>query len=333
MIKPTACGEHGLRPWRTVLTTVAAALLAGCWSPAPPSTGGAFRFAVFGDGPYHPIENGRARRVIEALNTRSAAFVIHVGDIMWQRCTDRAYRARRELIETIRHPVVYTPGDNEWSDCVDITREDPLERLASLRRVFFPDPNSSLGASPLALESQALGGEPTEFVEHARWSHGGVLFATVHVIGGANGARPFEGREQRHDDEVQRRTRAAVAWLRETFAVAEAADAAAVVVAMHASLLHPPGDPDQVALAPVHDTLIELATGFVKPVLLIHGDEHQYIVDRPFRDPVTGAPVPNLERLMTYGSPAIGWVDVVVDTARAEPFRFEPNVTPRWMWW
>ena len=28
-----------------------------------------------------------------------------------------------------------------------------------------------------------------------------------------------------------------------------------------------------------------------------------------------------------------GWVDVVVDTALPEPFRLEPNVTPRWLWW
>ena len=39
------------------------------------------------------------------------------------------------------------------------------------------------------------------------------------------------------------------------------------------------------------------------------------------------------QRLETFGSPDIGWVDVVVDTASSEPFRFEPNVTPRWMWW
>jgi hypothetical protein len=160
-----------------------------------------------------------------------------------------------------------------------------------------------------------------------------VLFATVHVVGGANGGRPFSGREARHDAEVERRTQAAVAWLRESFAAAAAADASAVVVAMHASLLHPPGDPDEIALAPIRDTLLELATQFVKPVLVIHGDEHQYIVDRPFRHPATGAPVTNLERLMTFGSPAIGWVDVVVDPTEAEPFRFEPNVTPRWMWW
>jgi hypothetical protein len=267
------------------------------------------------------------------LSARDEAFVVHVGDLMWQRCTDEAYRARREVIESIGHPVVYTPGDNEWSDCVDLSRVDPLERLASLRRVFFSDPSRSVGTRPLSLESQASQPGFNELVEHARWTYGGVLFATVHVIGGANGGRPFQGREARHDDEVGRRTRAAVAWLRDSFAAALAADAAAVVIAMHASLLHPPGDPDQIALAPIHDALIELALTFRKPVLLIHGDEHQYIVDRPFVDPVTQAPVANLERLMTFGSPAIGWVDVVVDPTLDQPFRFEPNVTPRWLWW
>lgn len=322
-----------LRRLGALATVASLVLLGGCWRPEPPSPGGAFRFAVFGDGPYYAHEKGRARRVIAALNEREGAFVIHVGDIMWQPCTDEAYRERRELIERIRRPVIYTPGDNEWSDCVDIRRDDPLERLASLRAVFFAAPSQSLGANPLLLESQASDPEYAEFVEHARWMHGGVLFATVHVVGGANGGRPFQGRTARHDEEVGRRTRAAVDWLHRSFAAAAAADAAAVVVAMHASLLHPPRDPDEAATAPLRRALIELAQHFGKPVLLVHGDEHQYIVDRPFVDPATGVRVANLERLMTFGSPWIGWVDVVVDPALEQPFRFEPNVTPRWLWW
>jgi hypothetical protein len=112
-----------------------------------------------------------------------------------------------------------------------------------------------------------------------------------------------------------------------------AADAAAVVVAMHANPLYQPAEAERAAYAPIADALVDLAQHFGKPVLVIHGDEHQYIVDRPFRDPATGAAIANLQRLETYGSPDIGWVDVVVDTALPEPFRFEPNVTPRWMWW
>ena len=314
------------------MAALVSAVLAGCWSPEPPVLGGSFRFAVFGDGPYYWHENGRARRVIDALNARSLEFVIHVGDIMWQSCTDAAYRERRELIERIRHPVVYTPGDNEWLDCVDLglRAEDPLERLTSLRSTFFTPPARSLGTAPISLESQSADPEHAEFVEHARWSHGSVWFVTIHVVGGANGGRPFRGRAPRHDEEVARRTRAAVDWLHDSFRVAVAADAAAVVVALHANPLY---EPERAAFAPIHGALVELASEFEKPTLVIHGDEHTYTLDRPFRDPVTGAAIANLQRLETFGSPLIGWVEVVVDTSLAEPFRFEPNVTPRWMWW
>ena len=211
---------------------------------------------------------------------------------------------------------------------------DPLERLASLRSTFYAPADRSFGEAPIPLETQSAEPERAEFVEHARWSHGGVLFVTLHVVGGANGGRPFRGRAPRHDEEVARRTQAALDWLRDGFRAAAATDAAAVVVAFHASPLSRAG---RIRPTPpsrrFERRLVELAIEFGKPVLVIHGDEHQYIVDRPFRDPVTGAPISNLQRLETFGSPDIGWVDVVVDTTLAEPFRFEPNVTPRWMWW
>ena len=108
----------------------------------------------------------------------------------------RGYRERRELIERIRHPVIYTPGDNEWLDCVDIAFRpvDPLERLASLRSTFFAPADRSLGEAPIPLETQSADADRAEFVEHARWLHGGVLFVTLHVVGGANGGRPFRAR-------------------------------------------------------------------------------------------------------------------------------------------
>jgi hypothetical protein len=155
----------------------------------------------------------------------------------------------------------------------------------------------------------------------------------VHVVGDLNGGRPFSGREARHDEEVARRTEAAVAWLYASFQTAVEGGADAVVVAMHANPLYQPGELERAAYSPLEEALVDLAQHFGKPVLVIHGDEHRYIVDKPFRDPVTGDSVPNLQRLETFGSPDIGWVDVVVDPALPDLFRFEPNVTPRWMWW
>ena len=293
------------------------------WEPIPRQRDGLFRFAVFGDGPYSGREIGRFRRVVDALNARDLAFVIHVGDILWYPCSDAAFRDRRASMNLIRHPVIYTPGDNEWTDCHERIAGgyDPLERLASLRRTFFVFPESSLGGDTIALESQTRDSVYSEFSENARWVHAGVVFATLHVVGSGNGTAPFPGRQPAHDAEVARRTSAAVLWLRDAFTAARTTDARAVVLALHAEMF--PESPNS-PFAPILAAVQEEALAFGKPVLVVHGDNHEYTFDRP---------LPNVQRLQTFGAPDIGWVDVVVDTTLETLFRVEPNVTPRWMWW
>ena len=46
-------------------------------------------------------------------------------------------------------PLVHTPGDNEWTDCYrkKAGEFDPLERLAKVRAMFFPDGNSRIVAA------------------------------------------------------------------------------------------------------------------------------------------------------------------------------------------
>ncbi len=53
--------------------------------------------------------------------------------------------------------LVYTPGDNEWTDChrSNNGKYDPLERLAALRNGFFLFPNVTLGGRQLPLFTQA----------------------------------------------------------------------------------------------------------------------------------------------------------------------------------
>jgi hypothetical protein len=63
------------------------------------------------------------------------------------------------------------------------------------------------------------------------------------------------------------------------------------------------------------------------PVLLVHGDSHQYITDRPFVD-ARGEPVPNLWRLQVFGDPKMHAVSVHVDPAAPAPFRFTPIWNP-----
>src|SRR5262245_5642956 len=82
--------------------------------PNPPGT---FSFAVLGDAPYYPWEELQFSLVRQALDMNDLSFIIDVGDIFWRPCTDDHYRQAFNWLNDLRHPVVYTPGDNEWTDC------------------------------------------------------------------------------------------------------------------------------------------------------------------------------------------------------------------------
>jgi hypothetical protein len=303
-------------------------------TPDPP---GAFSFAVLGDAPYYPWEEVQYRLVLKALDAHDLAAVIHIGDIFWHPCDDKMYRRTLAGFARLRHPLIYTPGDNEWTDCWEPAsgRFAPLERLERLRGLFFAHPDRSLGGIALPLASQA-GREPfPEFAENARWAHAGIVFATVHLPGSWNAKKPFPDRTPADDEAARRRTDAAVAWLRETFAEAAAAAAPAVVLAFHAA----PGLEDPVehryrqAYEPFLLALEEEAERFARPVLLAHGDDHEYTVDHPLVRRTTGRRLDNVTRLEVPGSPRVGWVRVIVTPAAAHPWAFEPHVVPRWKYW
>ncbi|HEX5761463.1 MAG TPA: hypothetical protein VF121_19935, partial [Thermoanaerobaculia bacterium] len=185
------------------------------------------------------------------------------------------------------------------------------------------------------LASQAGRAPFPELVENARWSHRGVVFATLHLPGSRNALDPFPGRSAADDAESRRRTAAATAWLRETFAAAKAASAAAVVLAFHANpgFEQPIDDPYRRAYEPFLAALEEEVERFQRPVLMAQGDDHEYLVDHPLVRRTTRRRLGNLTRLQVPGSPEVGWVRVVVTPGGADPFRFAAYVLPRWKYW
>ena len=302
-----------------------------------PNLPGTFSFAVLGDAPYDRWEEIQYQLVLESLNSHDLSWVIHVGDIFWRPCTDEHYAKAVERFNTLRHPVVYTPGDNEWTDCWE--RESggfkPQERLARIRQVFFLNPTSSLGQNSLRLTSQRDREPFQEFIENTRWVHKGVVFATMHLVGSRNGMKSFPGRTSSDDDAARRRTEAAVAWLRETFTTARSLNASAVVLSFHASpdFDDSPDDPDRQPFEPFLITLEEEADRFARPVLITHGDDHTYKVDHPLVRSATTRPLENVTRLEVPGSPQVGWVRVIVTPGAEDPFTFELHVLPRWKYW
>lgn len=274
-----------------------------------------FTFAAFGDTPYTEEESERLPDLIAEMNREDLAFVVHVGDFKAasERCSDAVFLQRREWFDLFHHPFVYVPGDNDWTDCRRFLagRYDPLERLARLRELFFAG-DESLGRRRIRLERQL-----PAYPEHARWSHGNVLFATLNVPGGANNARAMP-------DEFRTRSAAVGAWLNRSFQLARERELRALVLFMQANPWAAPtgryfGYRELIA------ALERETRGFAGEVLLVHGDTHRHRMDRPLRDSQTGAPLPNFTRVEVFGSPAMNWVRIRVSE---EAGRVSFEVTP-----
>jgi hypothetical protein len=293
----------------------------GGLDPPTPNPAGSFSLGIMGDAPYDTLEELRFRLVLRDLDAHDLSAVISVGDIFWRPCSDEMYRRARDQFNGLRHPVIYTPGDNEWYDCWEPGSGGyvPQERLARLRQIFFTTPAQSLGGKKVALTSQP------EFIENVRWIDHDVVFATVHLIGSANGRSPFPDRTEDDVAASKRRTEFAAAWLRATFSAAKTSNALAIVVAMQGALFD--DEPkDREPFEPFLTALREEAQRFERPVLIAHGDQHEYTVDRQLG-------LENLRRLEVPGSPQVGWVRVTVTPGAREPFAFEPRVIPRWKYW
>jgi hypothetical protein len=290
---------------------------AGCAAPA--SSADAFSFAIIGDAPYKPREEAPFERMMERIDREELAFVIHVGDIGAGRgaCTDAGYDKRMRQLDRSRHALVYTPGDNEWVDCRSMGF-DPLERLARLRDVFFND-EYSLGRARIRLEVQSddtagCGAYP----ENRSWTRAGVRFVTINVPGSNNNM----GVDRASDDEARCRGEANKRWLARAVEASRGSQTRALVIAMQAN----PWFTTHRVFDDLLAAIQSVARALPKPVLLVHGDTHNYRVDAPFRDAL-GQPVPNLTRVETYGSPIVGWVKVTVDPADPRVFGFEPYIT------
>jgi len=332
-----SAGRKVLMAGAILMLLLAGFLATGGPPKREPRPAGSFVFAALGDAPYYVWEEIQFSLLLRELQASDLAWVLHVGDIFWHPCSDAMYRTALRRFNRLRHPVIYTPGDNEWTDCWErgSGRYAPQERLDRIRRIFFTDPKRSLGRKPLALQPQGGEGEFPEFVENGRWSREGFLFATFDLPGTMNGMTPFPGRTSSDDAAAKRRTRAASAWLRETFAEAARRKTQAVVVAFHANaaLEEPAADPYRAAYDPFLAVLEEEAGRFGGPVLVVHGDGHEYVVDHPLVSRATGRRLTNLTRIQVPGSPEVGWVRIVVTPGDSQPFAFEKHVLPRWKYW
>jgi len=273
---------------------------------------GGFTFGAFGDTPYTWFEEAHFPDLIAEMNKEDLAFVVHVGDFKAQDapCSDELFLQRRRWFDSIRHPFIFVPGDNEWKDCRSPRAGgyDPLERLGKLRELFFQG-KLSLGQRRIRLERQS-GGYP----EHARWRHESVLFVSLNVPGHDNNALQMP-------EEFRVRSAAVDQWLEQSFVLARRNRLRAVAVLMQANPWFRRAGSD-IGFRDLLRRLAAESRAFDGEVLLVHGDTHRHRVDQPLRDPATGTPVTNFTRVEVFGSHQINWVRIRV-RERAGSLAFE----------
>lgn len=322
-----------MRPSITRLAVVLAAFMA-CSAAHAQNGPRSFTFIGWGDVPYViPADYAKVDRLIAAMNAVKPAFTIHVGDVKAGNvpCSDEVLRRAFDQIQTVEQPVIYSVGDNEWTDChrADNGSFDPRERLARVRQMFFAKPGTSLGKTPMALESQALKNPKfAKFVENQRFVRNNVMFIVPHVVGSNNG---FEPTSPDAVSEFFERDAANVAWIKEGFELAQSAGLSAVVVAMQAN----PYDTRRSAGTSIpissgfFETIRQISAGaraFGKPVLVMHGDQHTLELES-FRDN-QWRPVPNALRLQLWGEGKVHAMRIGVDPDMPGVFSFAPLIVP-----
>jgi hypothetical protein len=305
--------------------------------------------AIIGDTPYGAAQIEDFPNLLAAIGADARiSTVVHVGDIKngSSRCDDAYFSQIFAGFSSLPIPLVYTPGDNEWTDChrANNGAYDPLERLEALRKVFYPVPGLALGGGFKQVLTQAEDAGFEKFVENQLWFDASVAFGVVHVVG-SNDSTPAwyadDTTGTKVDDPARRnaeraeRNAANLLWLDRLFDVAVGQNAAGVVISMQADMFDAYSVANNVPLDAFDGIVQKLAARaktFGKPVLLLEGDSHQFIADKPLENgnPLHGVSisVPNLTRIVVQGStttPRTEWLRLHVDPSTRDVFTWERN--------
>lgn len=284
-----------------------------------------FHFCALGDMPYNlPEDYARFDNVIGAINAESPAFTVHVGDTKAgaSPCSDDFLQRTWESFAEFDHPLIYTPGDNEWTDCHKTAADsmDPLERLGEIRKRFFSTRYTLGGGKPIPLEVQSDDRKWKAFPENRMWTMESVVFATLHVVGSNNNNQSgvpgaFE--------EFRMRDKANEAWLERVFAAARADEAPGLALFIHGNPFEELGaKKGKAGYERFLRQLRALTLAFERPVLVVHGDSHYFRIDKPLmREGTTRDIVENFTRLEVFGSSNMHAVRVDVDPASKTVFQ------------
>jgi hypothetical protein len=297
----------------------------------------------------------KSNNMITEVNAANVAFSVHDGDTKSgsTECRDSVDDATLAQFNGLtwkgnanpgyNRPIVYTPGDNEWTDCHrylnaktvgaipplprDIAAEKakPLAKLASIRAKFFAAPVSQ-GRTTMPVTAQS------GFPENVRWQRGPVVYVTINQPGSNNNfCSPLQTTDVcNQSGEADARNAANMEWIKAGFRFAKDRDATAIIVTAqgnpnferNASLDLPTYDMN--GYVDFLNTMREQTKRFEGQVVYIHGDSHTFTFDQPLLD--NGTPLSNFTRIQTAGKEDTHWVKLTVNPKGPALLTFEAQV-------
>jgi hypothetical protein len=334
----------------------------------------AYSIGLWGDLPYSAEQAAVIPQLLADMNSQDLAFTAHDGDLRQgsgaPNCADNGiYTRAATYFGSLRAPAIFTPGDNDWTDCdrksLGVDGRNSLQELDNERAFFFNTPYT-LGQTKFQQEVQATPlckgfvsgngntnvattqtGEYKDVpcVENRRWIVGTVMYATLNIQGSCNNLSD----DYPDTTEYTARNAANIAWMQGTFQIAKDQGCVAVMLITQADVGWDDNDgkraPTRNAKTLVEDDantdgfkdfLVALRAAvidFAKPVAYVNGDSHYFRIDKPLLDS-TGKRVVNFTRVETFGDnqPNLGdvnWLKVNVDPSSREVFSYEPQIVNR----
>jgi predicted phosphodiesterase len=279
-----------------------------------------FTMVAFGDMPYRvPEDYPKFERLITQLNKEKPDFIVHVGDFKSGStlCSNEYFERMHQYFGTFESPLIYTPGDNEWTDCnrKAAGEYDPNERLDVLRKMFFYS-DQSFGKRKMPLQAQSSIPTFEKFVENKSWTFGGIQFATIHLVGSNNNYKQPDS----VNGEFMDREKANLAWLEHIFDLAK--DKKGVVFFTQADMFYKDMKPSK-GFEKIVAKLTDLTQKYGKQVFWVNGDSHRFITDKPLLINNQKTTVMNFTRVNVFGDAEMAAVKIIFDPKSSTLFQIE----------
>lgn len=291
-----------------------------------------FSFALIGDQPYNDFFEPATTKLIQIIGQDTGVqWILHIGDIKGgnEPCSNNLLKRRISQMQQSEKPLVYVPGDNEWTDCHRPSNGnfDTQERLKFLRQKVFSQPHS-LGRTNFSVRRQTSHPYP----EHLMWTQGSTLFLSLNIPGSNNDLLNPKSRKtsaKRVKQLFEARAQAIDAWLGEAEALfeRESTRPTETVIAIQGNPIDGSGgsstNPVKNGYAGFMTRLVKYINSTGRPVLLVHGDTHRFKWDKPSLEQFGGTSKTNalFYRLEGWGHPFVNaWVQVKVIPGHTLPF-------------